>query len=71
MVMEKISLKNFSSFGLSPLSTVALKEITGKFSSVVGGCKNSLGGCDVGDNCQRGGGGFGKCDVRSSICGCF
>jgi len=69
--MEKISLKNISSFGLVPLSRAQLKKVTGGFSSAAGNCTGPLGGCDLQANCTRGSGGAGKCDLRNSVCACF
>lgn len=66
--MTKISIKTLNSFESKPLSRTQLKKVTGGFSS--GGCKNSLGGCDVGANCARPGGAPDKCSTASGTCKC-
>jgi len=66
--MAKISIKNINTFNGAFLTREQLKNVTGGFSS--GGCKNSLGGCDVGANCARPNGAADKCSTASGTCKC-
>lgn len=67
--MAKISVKNIHAFKGAFLNREQLKRVTGGFSSLTG-CSNAQGGCDVGANCQRSGGGADKCSTASGTCKC-